>query len=113
MSTIKDLILGMRKLREAANLPWNTYIEPIGPMSYDLESWQAVITPRRQTPIYNEHRERALADCRFIAAAPTNQARLESALLIAVEGIESVMGGGFWDPRGIFDDIEAALGGDS
>ncbi len=114
-NTIKDLILGIRKLREAASKDWASYIEPIGPMSYDLEKWQAVVTPHRQTPRRGEHRDKALADSAFIAAAPTSQERLEKALEIAVgflESIESENESMDLATSATLKDIEAALRGE-
>ncbi len=104
---IKDLILDMRKLREAATEEFNS-MELAHQVRANLES---------KDRFSDEVALIADAlDAAFIAAAPTNQARLEKALEIAVgflESIESEDESMDLATSATLNEIEAALKGDS
>jgi len=106
MTKIQSLILGMRKLREAATPgPWRVRIPA---RAYGIhtqrrirnESFRVEVPYKVEGSILteSEHRDIGVSspatfkgpDAEFIAAAPTNQERLERALEIAVEALENI-----------------------
>lgn len=81
MNTIKTLIEGMRKLREAATAgPWKGQTNAIVGAHNELVFDSTI---NFAYPIKKHDRD-------FIAAAPTNQERMEKSLGIAVEALEKI-----------------------
>jgi hypothetical protein len=120
-NAIKDLILGIRKLREAATPgPWERDYQPTGICGSKCYA-QAIQSSDKTEIVEQPHTnrmnsQRVFNDGAFIAAAPTNQERLEKALEIAVgflESIESENESMDLATSATLKDIEAALRGDS
>lgn len=95
MTKIQSLILGMKKLRERITPgPW--YIDEV---DSGVSAVRTRVTRKDGYPLHVAHanyfgkfrrEDEHVDNAKFIAAAPTNQERLERALEIAVEALENI-----------------------